>query len=110
MGVRDPLLMVLVAFLWAICFPLIQVGLEGAPPLVFAASRAALAGALVLVLAAWLGRPWPRGWTNLAMIAAIGLSFTGLGLGVCAVEGFEPRFCRNGAASSRNCFEQRRLG
>ena len=31
-------------------------------------------------------------------------------LGVCAVEAFGPRFCRNGARSNRHCFEHRRLG
>lgn len=81
MGIRNILLMVLVAFLWAICFPLIQVGLGAAPPLVFAATRAALAGLLVLLLAVCLGRPWPRGFVNQSLIAAIGLSFTGLGFG-----------------------------
>ena len=81
MGIRDILLMTLVAFLWAICFPLIQVGLGTASPLVFAATRAALAGVLVLLLAVWRGRAWPRGWGNLGLIAAIGLSFTGLGFG-----------------------------
>ncbi|WP_043768257.1 DMT family transporter [Algiphilus aromaticivorans] len=81
MGIRNILLMVLVAFLWAICFPLIQVGLGAAPPLVFAATRAALAGVLVLLLAVCLGRPWPRGFVNQSLIVAIGLSFTGLGFG-----------------------------
>lgn len=81
MRIRNILLMVLVAFLWAICFPLIQVGLGAAPPLVFAATRAALAGVLVLLLAVCLGRPWPRGFVNQSLIAAIGLSFTGLGFG-----------------------------
>lgn len=81
MPVRDILLMVLVAFLWAICFPLIEVGLSGAPPLVFATVRAAVAGMLVLLLAAWLGRPWPRHLAKIALIVAIGVSFTGLGFG-----------------------------
>lgn len=81
MRIRNILLMVLVAFLWAICFPLIQVGLGAAPPLVFAATRAALAGVLVLLLAVCLGRPWPRDFVNQSLIAAIGLSFTGLGFG-----------------------------
>ncbi|CAM9938407.1 DMT family transporter [Salinisphaera sp. P385] len=81
MSIRDALLMVLVAFLWAICFPLIEVGLGDAPPLVFAATRAVLAGALLILLAVWLGRPWPRGFVNLGLIAAIGVSFTGLGFG-----------------------------
>jgi drug/metabolite transporter (DMT)-like permease len=81
MGVREILLMVVVTFLWAICFPLIEIGLGGAAPLVFASIRAGLAGALVLVLAVWLGRPWPRGWTKLGLITAIGICFTGLGFG-----------------------------
>lgn len=81
MTLRNILLMVLVAFLWAICFPLIQVGLSSASPLAFAATRAALAGVLVVLLAIWQRRPWPRGWINLGVIAAIGFSFTGLGLG-----------------------------
>lgn len=81
MGIREVLLMVLITFLWAICFPLIEVGLGGAPPLVFAAIRAGLAGVLVLLLAIGLGRPWPSGLANLGLITAIGLSFTGLGFG-----------------------------
>lgn len=81
MAVRDVLLMVLVTFLWAICFPLIQVGLGAAAPLVFAAIRAALSGGLVLIIAIGLGRAWPSGFANLGLIVAIGLSFTGLGLG-----------------------------
>jgi drug/metabolite transporter (DMT)-like permease len=78
---RHVLLMILVAFLWAICFPLINVGLAGAPPLVFAAMRAALAGVLLVLLAVVLRRPWPRGVINLGLIAAIGASFTALGFG-----------------------------
>ncbi len=73
--------MILVAFLWAICFPLIDVGLSGAPPLVFAAMRAALAGAVLVLLAIGLRRPLPRGVANLALISAIGASFTALGFG-----------------------------
>lgn len=78
---RDIGLTVLVTFLWAICFPLIQLGMHDASPLVFATVRAALAGVLVVLLAVWLRRPWPRGLVNLGLIAAIGLSFTGLGFG-----------------------------
>lgn len=81
MQTREILTMVVVAFLWAICFPLIEVGLSSAPPLVFATVRAALAGSLVLLLAIWLGRPWPRHFTNMALILAVGISFTGLGFG-----------------------------
>jgi drug/metabolite transporter (DMT)-like permease len=73
--------MILVAFLWAICFPLIETGVGGAPPLVFAAMRAVLAGTLLVLLAVGLRRPWPRGAVNLGLIAAIGGSFTALGFG-----------------------------
>lgn len=78
---RLVLLMILVAFLWSICFPLIAAGAESAPPLIFAALRAVLAGALLVLLAVVLRRPWPRGLVNLGLIAAIGGSFTALGLG-----------------------------
>lgn len=81
MRIQDILLAILVAFLWAICFPLIQIGLEDASPLSFAAVRAGLAGLMVLLLAVWLRRPWPRDLANLALIAAVGLSFTALGFG-----------------------------
>lgn len=50
MGSRLVLLMILVAFLWSICFRLIVVGADSAPPLIFAALRAVLAGALVTAL------------------------------------------------------------
>ena len=81
MRIRDIALVVTVAFLWAICFPLIDVGLAGAPPLVFATMRAALSGGLLLLGAAWLKRPWPRGFASHGLIAATGLSFTALGFG-----------------------------
>ncbi|KAE8544845.1 MULTISPECIES: DMT family transporter [Marinobacter] len=73
--------MVLVAFLWAICFPFIVVGLPDAPPLLFAALRALLAG-LCLILIAFTkdGRP-SYSLRQLLMLAVIGLSYTGMGLG-----------------------------
>ena len=43
--------MILVAFLWAICFPFIVVGLPDAPPLLFAALRAFLAGLGLILIA-----------------------------------------------------------
>ncbi len=78
---RQVLRMTLVAFLWATCFPLIAAGAGGAPPLVFATMRAALAGTLLVLLAVGLRRPWPRGSTNLGLIATSGGSFTALGFG-----------------------------
>lgn len=70
---------ILVMFLWAICFPLIVLGLSEAPHLMFATLRAVLAGAALLVLAWLLRRPMPKGWRIWASLAAIGLGATTLG-------------------------------
>jgi len=73
--------MVLVAFLWAICFPFIVVGLPDAPPLLFAALRALLAGTSLVLIALYTGaciRYSPR---QLLVLAVIGFSYTGMGLG-----------------------------
>lgn len=73
--------MVLVAFLWAICFPFIVVGLPDAPPLLFAALRAFLAGLCLILIAVGKGRRTsfsPRGFL---MLTVIGFSYTGMGLG-----------------------------
>jgi drug/metabolite transporter (DMT)-like permease len=73
--------MVLVAVLWAICFPFIVVGLPDAPPLLFAALRALLAG-LCLVLVAFFKGGWPTySFRRFLMLAVIGFSYTGMGLG-----------------------------
>ncbi len=47
----------LVMFLWALCFPLITIGLNDSPPMFFAANRALLSGSVLLVIAQLLGRP-----------------------------------------------------
>lgn len=70
---------ILVMFLWAICFPLIVLGLSEAPHLTFATLRAVLAGAALLVLAWMLRRPMPKGWWTWASLAAIGFGATTLG-------------------------------
>lgn len=73
--------MILVAFLWAICFPFIVVGLPDAPPLLFAALRAFLAGLSLVLIAIRQGSRVsysPRQWM---MLTVIGLSYTGMGLG-----------------------------
>mgnify|MGYP002280954463 CR=1 FL=1 len=44
---------VIVMFLWAICFPLISLGLEDAPPLYYAGLRAVIA-AMALLIPCWL--------------------------------------------------------
>lgn len=70
---------VLVMFLWAVCFPLIRVGLEASPPMWFAGLRALLAGGMLIVLA-WLARRPPiRGTLVWSGIALVGLTATSLG-------------------------------
>ncbi len=70
---------VLVMFLWAVCFPLITVGLVDSPPMVFAALRAALSGAVLLMVARWLRRPAVKGRSVWAGIVLVGLTATSLG-------------------------------
>ena len=73
--------LVLVMFLWALCFPLITVGLALAPPLTFAALRAFVAGAGLLLPAIWLRRAWPRGWRVWLGLLGTGLTVTSMGFG-----------------------------
>lgn len=70
---------ILVMFLWAICFPLIALGISDAPHLTFATLRAILAGAVLLVLAWVLRRPMPKGWRIWTSLTAIGFGATTLG-------------------------------
>ncbi len=70
---------VLVMFLWAVCFPLITAGFAYAPHLTFAALRAFLAGAALLGLGLMLGRPWPRGGRVWITLVFVGLGATSLG-------------------------------
>lgn len=70
---------VIVMFLWAICFPLIKVGLPFAPHLTFAAMRAFIAGAILLVIALILRRNQPKGLKNWFILTLIGLGATTLG-------------------------------
>ncbi len=74
--------MVLVALLWALCFPLIVIGNPDAPPpLLFAALRALLAGAILVALASLCGKwRWPRPG-EIGKLTLIGLSFTAIGFG-----------------------------
>jgi drug/metabolite transporter (DMT)-like permease len=68
-----------VMVLWAICFPLITVGITWAPHLSFAALRAFIAGAALLVLALVLRRPLPRGRRVWGLLMLAGLGATSLG-------------------------------
>jgi drug/metabolite transporter (DMT)-like permease len=76
---KDLIALIIVMFLWAICFPLISIGLSYAPPLRFAALRSIVAGAALLLPGALLSRASPsdrRAW--LALIG-VGLTSTGMG-------------------------------
>ncbi len=79
MSVGDLSALIIVTILWALCYPLITVGLGFAPPLSFAALRALLAGT-ALALTAWaFRRPMPRTLRAWAMLMAIGAGTTSLG-------------------------------
>lgn len=70
---------IVVMFLWAICFPLIALGLSSAPHLTFAAMRAFLAGITLLVPALLMKRRQPRGMKTWLLLTATGLGATTLG-------------------------------
>jgi drug/metabolite transporter (DMT)-like permease len=70
---------VIVMFLWAICFPLIVWGLPYAPHLTFAAMRGFLAGSVLLIPALIMRRPQPRDIKTWLILVAIGLGATTLG-------------------------------
>lgn len=65
-------------FLWAICFPLITIGIGYSPLLTFAAIRASLSGGVLLVVAFVLDRPLPHGARNWIALAFIGFGATTL--------------------------------
>ena len=75
--------MVLVAILWAICFPFITIGLPDAPPLLFAALRAFLASGFLVVVAMLKpgGNPCHFNVQNPVRLAFIGVSYTAMGFG-----------------------------
>lgn len=75
--------------LWALCFPLITLGLAFAPPLMLAALRSFVAGAGLLLPALILRRPWPRGWRVWLALTGAGLSLTALGFGGMFLAGGE---------------------
>ncbi|WP_436639364.1 DMT family transporter [Microbaculum sp. FT89] len=79
MSAGTVLRLVAVMVLWASCFPLITIGLDLAPHLAFAAMRAALAGACLLLLGIALHRPVPRGVSSWGLIAVVAAGTTSLG-------------------------------
>lgn len=70
---------VLAMFLWAACFPLITAGLQYSPHLTFATLRAVLAGATLVLVAAILRRPFPRGRRTWVTLGVVGFGATSLG-------------------------------
>ncbi len=66
-------------FLWALCFPLVTIGIAYAPHLTFATMRAVMAGVIVMGLALALRRPFPSGRKTWMSLAVIGLGSTSLG-------------------------------
>jgi drug/metabolite transporter (DMT)-like permease len=70
---------VLVAFLWALCFPLINIGLSSAPPLKFAGLRAMIAGVTVLMFAVAMRQALPRGWRVWFKLSVVAAGATTLG-------------------------------
>ncbi|HNP35804.1 MAG TPA: DMT family transporter [Woeseiaceae bacterium] len=79
LSVRIALGASLVMFLWAVCFPLISVGLANSPPMTFAALRAALSGAVLVVAANLLGRPPIADRSQWGAVVLVGLTATSLG-------------------------------
>lgn len=75
----DLLLLLAVVFLWALCYPLIRMGLAFAPPLHFAAIRAGLAGASLVALCFLTSRPMPQGLWVWVGLVGVGLSATSVG-------------------------------
>ena len=76
-------MLVVTMLLWSLCYPLIRVGLNHAPPFHFAAMRAVLAGAALCLLAIAMRRPFPRRirvwlWLGMAGIGATTTGFYGM--------------------------------
>lgn len=79
MNLGSALRLIVVMVLWASCFPLIVIGLDLAPHLLFAALRAAIAGAVLIAAALVLRRPMPHDARAWGKIVLLGLSATSLG-------------------------------
>ncbi len=71
--------LVTVMLLWALCYPLITIGLDLAPHLAFATMRAGIAGIVLLAIAVILHRPLPRDARSWAVLSLVGLGSTGFG-------------------------------
>ncbi len=60
MRARTVFQILIVMLLWAVCYPLITIGIASAPHLSFAGLRARLAAAILLGIAAPLRRSMPK--------------------------------------------------
>lgn len=70
---------ILVMILWAICYPLIVLGLDDAPHISFAALRASIAGVTLLLIGAILGKEQPKRLKHWFYLLVIGLGATTIG-------------------------------
>lgn len=75
--------LLVVILLWAICYPLINTGLNSSPPLLFAAMRSVMAGMTLIVFGLATGRSFPTGkiiWFILVLVGIFSstLGFTGM--------------------------------
>ena len=85
-SLKDNLKMVLVTFLWALCFPLIKLGLaSGTSPIFFGALRALIAAIGLFALARFRGEPVSRVKEHWFLLLMIGMAaffgFAGMFLG-----------------------------
>lgn len=82
MGIREALLGILIGVIWGLNFVVIDVGLDGVPPLLFAAVRFALVGALAVVVARPAAPTWRIVGVGLCMSAGqFGLLYTAMAAG-----------------------------
>jgi len=69
----------LVMLLWAICYPLIVLGLDDAPHITFAALRASIAGIALLIIGMIFGKKQPNSLKHWFYLLVIGLGATTVG-------------------------------
>ena len=72
---------VLVAFLWSLCFPLIETGHRAAPPLRFAAYRSFIAALSLLLPSVFFGLEWIKNKRIWKAAFWIALTYSVMGLG-----------------------------
>lgn len=78
---RDVAQLSLIMLLWALCFPLISLGLAYASPLVLAALRSVVAGLGLLIVGKLTRRSMPRGWRLWLSLFGVGIGTTSIGFG-----------------------------